>query len=80
MLLEILANPSLGGYCRRLVLYGSETGSGFPPHESEPVRQRSFSPEDIHRLKQALKKAGIEKVQDREAILSILSQDPLHFR
>ncbi|KAJ5783462.1 uncharacterized protein N7518_009139 [Penicillium psychrosexuale] len=37
MLLETLANPSLGGYLRRLVLYGSETGSGFPPYESEPV-------------------------------------------
>ncbi|KAJ5804367.1 uncharacterized protein N7518_000670, partial [Penicillium psychrosexuale] len=71
MLLEILANPSLGGYYRRLVLYGSETGSGFPPYESEP---------DIYRLKQALKKAGVEKVQDRESILSILWQDPLYFR
>ena len=79
MLLEILATPTLAGYLRRIILFGSEQGSGISPHETDVI-QRAFSPEDITRIKQALTKAGIEDPSDRESILAILKQDPVCFR
>ncbi|KAK4863503.1 hypothetical protein LT330_002281 [Penicillium expansum] len=79
MLLEILATPTLASYLRRIILFGSEQGSGISPHETDII-QRAFSPGDVSRIKQALTKAGIEDPSDRESILAILRQDPVCFR
>ncbi|CAG7980291.1 unnamed protein product [Penicillium salamii] len=79
MLLKILATPTLAGYLRRINLFGSERGSGISPHETN-IAQRTFSPEDVSRIKQALTKAGIENPNDRESTLATLTQDPVCFR
>ncbi|KAJ5960550.1 uncharacterized protein N7479_007700 [Penicillium vulpinum] len=80
MLLEMLVNPSLAGYLHHLVIYGSDMSPGAWGSSSEPIPQRSFSPEDINRLKQAIEKADIQETQDRESMLSTILQDPTQFR
>lgn len=75
-LLAILRFPSLGVYLRRVDLYGTgmiQITSDFS------IQNSMLSPGDIDRLKQAILGAGFQNTQERESILSILSQNPANF-
>lgn len=39
-----------------------------------------LSPEDIDRLKQAIRGAGFQDLQERESILSMLARNPAEFQ
>ncbi|KGO70725.1 hypothetical protein PEX1_057470 [Penicillium expansum] len=78
-LLAILRTPSLGHYLRRVDLYG--TGMiEFDPVSENSIQDSMLSPEDIDRLKQAIRGAGFQDAQERESILSMLSRNPAKFQ